>query len=82
MGDLSGEILTATDGNIYGFYQDWVHKNPRTYLDGRIEEDGKRQDMWKELVCMPTQRYDVSSGPIRNKFVWVLLVDLNGIWNC
>ena len=33
----------AADDTISIVYQDWVHQNPGTHLDGGIEEDGKWQ---------------------------------------
>ena len=35
----------------------------------------------KILVSMPTQRYDVLSGRIRNLFVGIISMELDGIWN-
>ena len=32
-----GDRLTASDNKLFGVYQDWVHQNPGTYLDGGIE---------------------------------------------
>ena len=43
VGNLPGKVLTATDDNIFGVCQDWVHQNTRTHMDGRIEEDSN----WK-----------------------------------
>ena len=34
------------------------------------------------MVSMPTQRNDVLSGLIGNRFVGIILVELDGIWNC
>ena len=42
--NLPGERLMATDDNIFSFYQDWVHQNPGTYMDGGVEDDGKWQE--------------------------------------
>ena len=39
--------LMDTDDNILGVYQDLVHQNPGTHLDGGIEEDRKWQEIWK-----------------------------------
>ena len=44
IGNLPGENLMAVDDNILGVYQDWLHKNTGTHLDGRIKEDGKWQE--------------------------------------
>ena len=34
-----------------------------------------------KLVIIPTQRYDVLSGWIGNRFVGILTVELEGIWD-
>ena len=34
------------------------------------------------MVSTPTQRNDVLSGLIRNRFVGIISVELDGIWNC
>ena len=39
---------------------------------------GKRGE---RLIYMPTQRYDVPSSLIGNRYVGILLVELKGIWN-
>ena len=54
VGDLPGKSLTDADDNILGVYQDWVHQNPGTHLDGKIEEDSKWQELWKKLVIILT----------------------------
>ena len=81
MGNLLGESLMSAYDKIFGVYQDWVHHNPGTHVDGGIEEDGKWQEMWNKLVFMPIQHYDVSSSRIGNKFVEILSVELDRIRN-
>ena len=44
--DLPKDILTAVYDMLFAIYQDWVHQNPFTHLDGGIEEDGKCQNIW------------------------------------
>ena len=34
---------------LFSVYHYWVHKNPVTHLDSRINKDGKWQDRWKHL---------------------------------
>ena len=34
--NLPGYCLTATDDMLFGVYQDWVHQNPSTHLNGGI----------------------------------------------
>ena len=33
------------------------------------------------MICMTTQCYDVPSSRIRNWYVGIILVELDGIWN-
>ena len=39
----------------------------------------------EKLVCMPTQRYDAPSGKVRNIFVGILSIEIDGVcvrkWN-
>ena len=69
--------MDASDA-LFGVYQDWVHQNPGTHLYGGIREDGKWQAIWKKLVCLPTQRYNVTSGQVRKRFVSTLTAEPNG----
>ena len=54
-------------------------------MDGRISEDSKCQELWKKLVCMPTQSYDAHYGKVWKKFVGILSVELDWVrarnWN-
>ena len=40
----------AAANTFFGLYQDWVHNNHGTHLDGRVDEDGKWQAIWGKLV--------------------------------
>ena len=51
-------------------------------MDGDIEEGGRRQNRWGKLICMSTQFYDVPSVWIVNRYVGILLVELDRIQNC
>ena len=37
---------------------------------------------WKNLVAIPTQRYDVPPGKVKNEIVSILALDLDGVWIC
>ena len=41
--NLPGDRLTAANDKLFGIYQDWVHQNIGTHLDGGIE-DSERPD--------------------------------------
>ena len=84
-GVLPGFIPTASNNDLFGFCQDWVHQNPVIQLDGGIDEDGKWQSRWKNLVFSFAQCYDVPPVRVGKWFVLDLEVYLNGIqgrnWN-
>ena len=46
-GDPERDCPTADNDKLFGVYQDWMHQNPGTHLDCRIDEDGKWQKIWK-----------------------------------
>ena len=51
---LPGVFLTSVDNALFSVYQNWVHQNPDTQLDGGINKDGKCQVIWKTFfVCPP-----------------------------
>ena len=52
--DLPEVHPQGAEGMIFGVYQDWVQQNHGKHMEGGITEDGKWQDMWKNLsVCLP-----------------------------
>ena len=79
--NLPGDRLTAADDILFEIYQDWVHQNPGTYLDGGIEEDGEWKKRWEKILFLPTQRYDVQYGWIGKRFVETLVVEIYRIQN-
>ena len=83
--DLNEACLTADDDVLFGIYQDWVHQNPGTHLDGGLEDNVKWQVIWEKLVCLTTQHYDVPSGQVKKIFVSTLAAYFDGIrdwkWN-
>ena len=62
--NLPRDILTAAKYKLFGVYQDLVHQNPVTHLDGGIEEDDKWQKRQKKYFFNPpnTMRYHLA-GP-------------------
>ena len=36
----------------------------------------------EKLVIIPTQRYDVLSGRIGNRFIGIFTVEIEQIWDC
>ena len=60
--------LKAAANELFGVYQDWVHQNNGTHLDGGITEGGKWQYRRRKLFCFQNQRYDVPSSYVgKNK---------------
>ena len=47
--DLPYESLMDANEKILGVYQDWVHQNPGSHMDGGTEEDSKWQERWKNV---------------------------------
>ena len=82
--NLPGVRLMDSDGGMFSVYQDWVHQNTGTHLDGGINKYGKWQARRKKL-CLPTQHYDLPSGRVGNCFVSTLTSEIDGIrywkWN-
>ena len=62
-----------------------MHQNTGDHLDVVITEDSEWQAHWKQLVCLPTQRYDAPYGKVGNIFVGIFSVELDGVcarqWN-
>ena len=69
MGDLIYVRLRGYNGMLFGVYQNWAHQNPGNHLDVGIAEDGKWQDRWEKLICMPTQQYETSERKVGKIFV-------------
>ena len=47
--NLPNDFPTSANDKLFVVYQDWVHQNSGTHLDGDIEEDGK----WQKFVFPP-----------------------------
>ena len=63
---------------LRGVYGDWVHANPGTHLDGSIGEDAMLQVWWRDLVAMPSRRYDAPSRRVGRRLVRTLQEELRG----
>ena len=63
VGNLPGESLIDANANILGVYQDWVHQNHGTHLDGRIEDD---DDLTAVSSLQVTMRYVMISSTSQN----------------
>ena len=74
-----GYTLTPEGLHLRDVYGDWVHANPGTHLDGRIEDDVAWQALWHDLAVMPSRRYDAPSRKVRRRFVETLGEDMRGV---
>jgi hypothetical protein len=85
IGDLPGVTVTEADRKLMEVYDDYIHQNDGTHLDGGIKDDAMWQENWRKLVVLPPQRYDTPSGPVGRRFVRMLTEELKGIksrkWN-
>ena len=78
-GDEPGYNLTPEDLRLREVYVEWVHANPGTHLDGGISDDAKWQAWWRDLVVMPSRRYDAPSGKVGRRFVGMLGAEMQGV---
>ena len=60
--DLDGDCLMSPNNNFPGVYQDWIHQNSGTHLDGGIDENGK----WQEI-----EKADLHAHPMLWITVWI-----------
>ena len=82
---MPGYVPTQEDLRLREVYEDWVHGNPGTHLDGGVKEDGLWQGWWRDLAVMPPRRYEAPIGTGGRRFVNALAEELRGIcdrqWN-
>ena len=81
MGNLTRERLKSDNDKLFGFYQDWVHQNPGTHLDGGIEQDSKWKKRQNKLIYVLTQRYGAPYGRVGTMYDGIILVELHIVWN-
>ena len=75
-GDEPGYVPTPEDLRLQEVYEDWVHGNPRTHMDGGVTEDGLWQGWWRDLVVIPPRRYKETSRKVGRHFVNTLVGEL------
>ena len=63
-GDMPRYVPTLEDLRLREVYGDWVHGNLVTHLDGAIKDDSAWQAWWRDLMVMPSRRYDAPSGKV------------------
>ena len=83
--NMPGYVPTPEDLHLREVYEDWVHKNPGTHLDGGVADNSAWQAWWRDLAVMPSRCYDMPSGKVGRQFVVTLGVELQGVgdqrWN-
>ena len=60
-GDVPGYVPTPEDLRLQEVYGNWVHGNLGMHLDGGVTDDLAWQAWWRDLVVMPSRRYDAPS---------------------
>ena len=85
MGDDLGYTPTPEDLHLWEVYGNWVHANPTAHLNRGIRNDLAWQAWWRDLVVMPSRRYDAPSGRVGQRFRGTLGAELKGVgdrlWN-
>ena len=84
-GNVTGYVPTPEDLRLREVYRVWVHGNPGTHLDGGVKDDSAWQAWWRDVVFMPSRRYNAPSGKVGPRFVGTLGVEMQGVqdgrWN-
>ena len=84
-GDFPGYTPTPEDLCLQEVYGDLVHANPGTHFDSRIADNKSWQGRWRDLVVIPSRRYDAPNGKVGRRFVVALVGELRGVqdrvWN-
>ena len=83
--NVPGYVPTLEDLRLREVYEDWVHKNPGTHLDGGVADNSAWQAWWRDLAVMPSRKYDALSGKVGRRFAGMLGAKMQGVqdrrWN-
>jgi hypothetical protein len=82
VGNLPGATILPVDLKLMKVYGDYIHQNDGLHLDGGVKEDGAWQEQWRQLIVLPSQRYNAPSGAMGRRFVHILTAELEGICLC
>ena len=67
--NFPGDLFTAADSKLFLVYHYWVHQNPGTHLDVRIEEDGKWQHRRNKIFFPPPNAMTYFMSGLGNCFL-------------
>eukprot|EP00957_Ditylum_brightwellii_P204671 15340358-Ditylum_brightwellii.AAC.1 len=77
--------LMAADRLLISVYGDTIHDNDGSHMSGRIVDNKLWQQYWTDLTALPIQYYDVLSGSVGRRFLFMLVEILDGVverkWN-
>ena len=77
--NMPGYVPTPEDLHLREVYEDWVHKNLGTHLDGGVIDDSTWQAWWRDLAVMPSRRYDAPSAKVGGRFFRMLGAEMQGV---
>ena len=78
-GDVPGYVSTPEDLRLREVYEDWVHGNPGTHIDGGVADNSAWQAWWRDLAVMSSRHYDAPSGKVSRRFVGMLGAEMQGV---
>ena len=61
--------LTGADRKLMGIYEDTIHRNDGTHLDGGIADDAKFQRLHCRLASVRQDLYEFPDGRWANRFL-------------
>ena len=63
-------------------YWYWVHAKNSRHLTGAIGYDSRWQAWWRNLLVLPSCRYDAPGGKVGWRFVRTMAADLDRVREC
>ena len=82
---MPGYVPTPEELRLREVYGDWFHGNSGMHLDGGVADNSEWQAWWRDLVVMPSRRYDAPSGKVGRRFVGMFGAKMQGVryrrWN-
>ena len=78
-GDLPDYTPTPEDLRIKEVYGDWVNANAGNHLHGGIKDKGGRQGQRRDILVMPSCRYDALSGKVGRRFIRTFNNNMRGV---
>eukprot|EP00957_Ditylum_brightwellii_P044197 3353663-Ditylum_brightwellii.AAC.1 len=72
------KTLFLNDKQLISVYRNMVHLKDSTHGDVGIEDDADWQDYWKDLMELPCQRYNITSGKVGHFFIELFATQMDG----